>query len=348
MQSRTLDSSDVGRNVRAEHFPPKLGILPNLAEPLDLFMACTSCGRNALAPSISSSSILIDLQSWLLPLRPSRTTRGCRALGTLVHTTSYLPRTKKATKGNSKHLLTQQPKDLDPQRRSHSLSTKRHKPKTHDGLVQARPRSNLRDQYQVQRNSNYGKISHKRLLTQASSPSSHLMRNGLKNSWSYEPSHGKGSGRIQRVKGRTPTSKITEIHKEREPWQVQKAALSKKFGSSGWLPRKRLSPDALDGIRRLHAEDPDTYDTATLAAQFEVSPEAIRRILKSKWRPTEEEEDKRRARWERRGQRIWSSMSELGVRPPKKWRQNSNSASERLGTVTGSKQDPIPLSERIL
>lgn len=92
--------------------------------------------------------------------------------------------------------------------------------------------------------------------------------------------------------GRSPNS--------REVWQVQKQSLLKKFGSSGWMPRKRLSPDALEGIRALHSQFPEKYSTPVLAEEFKVSPEAVRRILRSKWRPNEEEEESRRKRWDRR------------------------------------------------
>lgn len=109
--------------------------------------------------------------------------------------------------------------------------------------------------------------------------------------------------------------------REREDWQIQKEALKQKFGSDGWNPRKRLSPDALEGIRSLHAQYPDTYTTPVLAEHFKVSPEAIRRILRSKWKPSEEEEEDRRRRWDKRGESIWSSMVELGIKPPKKWRE---------------------------
>lgn len=108
---------------------------------------------------------------------------------------------------------------------------------------------------------------------------------------------------------------------KREFWQVQKDALKEKFGSSGWIPRKRLSPDALEGIRALHAQLPEKYTTPELAKQFEISPENIRRILKSKWKPNEEEDTSRRRRWEKRGESIWSLKAELGVKPPKKWRR---------------------------
>lgn len=105
-----------------------------------------------------------------------------------------------------------------------------------------------------------------------------------------------------------------------QPWQVQKRALLEKFGSSGWCPRKRLSPDVLEGIRALNSQSPEKYTTPVLAEQFKISPEAIRRILKSKWRPSEEEQAKRRLRWDSRGKAIWSQMVEIGIKPPKKWR----------------------------
>ena len=108
---------------------------------------------------------------------------------------------------------------------------------------------------------------------------------------------------------------------QRESWQIQKAALKQKFGKQGWAPRKRLSPDALEGIRLLHKHDPFQNSTEALAGQFQVSPEVIRRILKSKWKPSEEEELDRRRRWNKRGEQIWSQMVELGVKPPKKWRE---------------------------
>ena len=108
---------------------------------------------------------------------------------------------------------------------------------------------------------------------------------------------------------------------QREQWQIQKSALSKKFGTTGWSPRKRLSPDTLEGIQALHAQYPDRFTTPILAEQFKVSPEAIRRILKSKWQPKDEEKERRRQRWEKRGESIWSQMVEVGIKPPKKWRE---------------------------
>ncbi|KAL8953885.1 MAG: hypothetical protein Q9222_000259 [Ikaeria aurantiellina] len=140
---------------------------------------------------------------------------------------------------------------------------------------------------------------------------------------------------------------------KRETWQIQKSALSSKFGSAGWAPRKRLSPDALEGIRALHAEFPAKYSTAVLANQFEVSAEAIRRILKSKWRPNDDETSKRRQRWDKRGERIWSQMVALGVKPPKKWRDTDDdgkdaaNSSLRHHASVPSNPGVIPLSATV-
>lgn len=105
--------------------------------------------------------------------------------------------------------------------------------------------------------------------------------------------------------------------RKKEGWQIQKDALKQKF-REGWNPPKKLSPDALEGIRHLNAVAPDRFTTPVLAEQFRVSPEAIRRILKSKWRASEEELEDRRKRWERRHDRIWGHLSELGLRPKTK------------------------------
>ncbi|KAK6955948.1 hypothetical protein Daesc_003595 [Daldinia eschscholtzii] len=107
---------------------------------------------------------------------------------------------------------------------------------------------------------------------------------------------------------------------KKEPWQIQKEALEQKF-PEGWAPRKRLSPDALEGIRALHAQFPEEYTTEVLSAKFMVSPEAIRRILRSKWTPNAEEELDRQERWFKRGKNIWTQMAALGKKPPRRWRR---------------------------
>lgn len=102
-----------------------------------------------------------------------------------------------------------------------------------------------------------------------------------------------------------------------EPWQIQKEALKRKF-KDGWNPRKKLPPDEIQTVKHLHAQDPARYSTSALSEQFKVSPEAIRRILKSQWRPSEEQQEKRRESWKKRESKIWSHMSEIGLRPKRR------------------------------
>jgi hypothetical protein len=122
------------------------------------------------------------------------------------------------------------------------------------------------------------------------------------------------------------------IRNERPSWQAQKAALKEKLNGEAWNPRKKLSPDTMEGIRHLHSTQPMKFTTPILAEHFKVSPEAIRRILKSKWRPSDEEYEARMARWNKRGERIWTNLVEMGVKPPKKWRDMG------VGRATGGEK----------
>ncbi|EXJ63958.1 hypothetical protein A1O7_00293 [Cladophialophora yegresii CBS 114405] len=133
---------------------------------------------------------------------------------------------------------------------------------------------------------------------------------------------GVGIGRSSSAKNKKSRIGLRDLSvkpkKKLEPWQAQKGALEKKFGDEGWKPRKKLSPDAMDGIRALYEEDSERWSTPVLAEHFKVSPEAIRRILKSKWKPkSDEEAQKRKQRWARRHDRIWDHQAELGLRPPR-------------------------------
>ncbi|KAJ6787183.1 hypothetical protein PWT90_05571 [Aphanocladium album] len=107
--------------------------------------------------------------------------------------------------------------------------------------------------------------------------------------------------------------------RKKEDWMIQKDFLKNKY-PEGWKPNKRLSPDALAGIRALNAQFPDVYTTKTLGEKFAMSPEAIRRILKSKWTPSADEDEDRQERWHRRGMSVWQRKAELGIKPPKRWR----------------------------
>lgn len=76
-------------------------------------------------------------------------------------------------------------------------------------------------------------------------------------------------------------------------WQKREKAHRKRYGN--WNPTKRLSRAQMQDLRSLKQQMPHmkTIDFANL---FKVLPEAIRRILQSKWTPTEEEEARLAAR----------------------------------------------------
>lgn len=86
-------------------------------------------------------------------------------------------------------------------------------------------------------------------------------------------------------------------------WKSQKLALRDKFEGKGWNPKKKLSRTEMDSIRLLREQFPD-LTASDLGERFKVSPEAIRRILKSKWKPTESENTVIHQRWKERGERI--------------------------------------------
>ncbi|KAG0636659.1 hypothetical protein HOY80DRAFT_976490 [Tuber brumale] len=109
--------------------------------------------------------------------------------------------------------------------------------------------------------------------------------------------------KLQHYVATTPKSEL-------EAWKVQKAALQKKFGT-GWAPRKKLSLKARDWVKELHSSVPD-LTTEKLAEIFRVSPEVIRRILKSNWTPSPKEAVEREQKWKRRRGRIWERWIDNG------------------------------------
>jgi hypothetical protein len=83
-----------------------------------------------------------------------------------------------------------------------------------------------------------------------------------------------------------------------------KDAMKRDFGEEGWNPPRKLSREAMDGLRALHQYDKVRFSTPVLAEKFRISPEAVRRILKSQWRPTDEQVMKN-VRKHREGYQAW-------------------------------------------
>ncbi|SCU96337.1 LAME_0F15918g1_1 [Lachancea meyersii CBS 8951] len=102
-------------------------------------------------------------------------------------------------------------------------------------------------------------------------------------------------------------------------WKRQKLALNRKFEGQQWSPKKKLSREQMESLRLLKQQFPK-MTASQLGEHFQVSPEVVRRILKSKWTPDETETSKIQERWKRRSERVnklYESYSIQGP-PPKK------------------------------
>ncbi|CAL3973541.1 hypothetical protein PZA11_005755 [Diplocarpon coronariae] len=130
---------------------------------------------------------------------------------------------------------------------------------------------------------------------------------------------GKTTGTAQETESTINNTPSDDWEDRREPWMKAKERIKEKY-PEGYKPMKKLSPDAIAGIRALNAQMPDHYTVPRLSREFEVSPESIIRILRTKWKPSAEEEADRQRRWHRRGQLVWSRWAAMGKKPPKQWR----------------------------
>ncbi|KZT25712.1 hypothetical protein NEOLEDRAFT_1042572, partial [Neolentinus lepideus HHB14362 ss-1] len=70
-------------------------------------------------------------------------------------------------------------------------------------------------------------------------------------------------------------------------WAKHRTVLRESF-PEGWAPPRKLSREAMEALRQLHRLDPEICTVPMLAERFKISPEAVRRILRSKWEPSRE------------------------------------------------------------
>lgn len=194
-----------------------------------------------------------------------------------------------------------------------------------DSQLQGSPLDSIRDhRTSNQRNTPSGRSFRdsdvKDIHTSQRSPKSGSVDQAQRTKWRETPSGWRPASSERVGQPRGAISRKTFESREREHWQIQKAALKEKFGEQAWNPRKRLSPDALAGIRAIHKQFPETYTTEVLANKFAISPDAVRRILKSKWKPNPEEEIDRQQRWFKRGESVWTHYANTGMKPPRRWR----------------------------
>lgn len=86
-------------------------------------------------------------------------------------------------------------------------------------------------------------------------------------------------------------------------WKSRNETIKKKIKGERWNPSKKLSQTSMDNVRLLKEQMPH-LTSSDLAKHFEISPDAIRRILKNKFKRTEEDSKRIQERWERRGKMI--------------------------------------------
>ncbi|KAJ2557458.1 Required for respiratory growth protein 9 mitochondrial [Coemansia sp. RSA 1933] len=102
----------------------------------------------------------------------------------------------------------------------------------------------------------------------------------------------------KQLQTRDTREKLTEKLNDKsfEPWQRRKIELKLKLKEEGWNPEKKIATSSMEKIRLLNAEFPDVWTMQRLSKQFKVSQEAIRRILKSKFQPSETHTKEREAK----------------------------------------------------
>ncbi|ODV66130.1 hypothetical protein HYPBUDRAFT_112388 [Hyphopichia burtonii NRRL Y-1933] len=108
-------------------------------------------------------------------------------------------------------------------------------------------------------------------------------------------------------------------HKNQPEWVKREQALTKRYGT--WNPTRKLSRQQIQDIRNLKEQVPHLR-TIDFANYFRINPEAIRRILKSKWVPNDNEVERIQKRSEER--KLESQERKQGLR------QEMNLKNERL------------------
>jgi len=71
-------------------------------------------------------------------------------------------------------------------------------------------------------------------------------------------------------------------------WLRHRFAMKERTEFKYWRPHKKVSREVMDKIRWLHNKLPEEYNAEKLSKHFKISPESIRRILKSRFIPDSE------------------------------------------------------------
>lgn len=150
----------------------------------------------------------------------------------------------------------------------------------------------------------------------------------------------------EELESETPKRPLLGRNPPTEPTPRQYAAHRNTMKASfpqGWSPPRKLSREAMDGLRSLHAHDPETFTTPILAEKFRISPEAVRRILKSKWEPSSEQRAKFLQK-ERKLKEEWILQRRAEEREKVKEIERSQSPERRRSTRGAGRGDRLSLT----
>ncbi|QRW05431.1 neugrin domain-containing protein [Ceratobasidium sp. AG-Ba] len=109
---------------------------------------------------------------------------------------------------------------------------------------------------------------------------------------------------------RRPTPTLPEYKAHR--------ARMKQLYPEGWGPSHTISREAMETLREMYARDPVQFRTPVLANKFKISPEAVSRILKSKWQPSPERKAEMVARDRREKDRLFTERMRVEREETKK------------------------------
>ena len=112
-----------------------------------------------------------------------------------------------------------------------------------------------------------------------------------------------------RIEGAKKVEGNNSEERDLPDWRKHRNRLKERF-PEGWAPPKRISREAMDLLRTLHQVDSVGNSVPVLADKFRISPEAVRRVLKSRFELGREEREKREGK--RREERMRQTTESSG------------------------------------
>jgi len=135
-----------------------------------------------------------------------------------------------------------------------------------------------------------------------------------------------------------------EEPKEVPLWLKHKMTVKSKLKGEAWAPYKKVSPDARQAIKLLARTHPE-FNTKRISEIFRMDPEAIRRIIHSKYAPTPEEQEEAARRWVNRGDQVWQRWMDQGAVMTKtyKYKAKLRREAQAEGETQGEEEETMML-----